>query len=219
MRRVFEGGGEVLDVTQAIAVTEVLAAQYADRAELGRLLAVVSIILQDEHVVWDEELAISGGVARFCNMDRLWEKAVWTAFTQATSRDPDFRAELHPLSNMRVTLFENGGPEIDPDAILYYKGQPKLVVDAKYTMATQPSADDIYQILCYSRRVGATRGILLYLTKGEPWSHSVGSGGDGYEVLAAGVPTQSPAAGLVTVIAWVLGQLQYNVTRAPVVSR
>ncbi len=108
---------------------------------------------------------VGSGVAEFVDLERLWEEAVrmllshQSCCTRGTVR-------LHPIRGSGQTLFDDGGPEIDPDIVCYRGSLPILVVDAKYSVAASPSANDIYQLSSYVTRLGCESGALAYVAAG-----------------------------------------------------
>lgn len=110
-------------------------------------------------------LLTPSGIARFANMERLWEQAV-AGLVSALMRKPDAVA-LHGLSAAGVRLFGCGGPTIDPDVLaLREDGAVNLVADAKYKVLgdrdAQGFASDVYQLTCYVERTRAANGLLVY---------------------------------------------------------
>jgi hypothetical protein len=156
-------------------------------------------ILAAERIIWDTEIPVSGGECRFCNMDRLWELAIWTAFRKAAINNNGMSVEFHPLAKMKMMLLMDGGPRIDPDIVIYREGKPFIIADAKYSESKSAVADDVYQIVCYTQRLKAEKGILIYLSAERGWFSSLGFSADGSELLAAGIDkTESVALNLTT---------------------
>lgn len=160
---------------------------YTDRAELVRLLEICQAIISNERVVWDTEIPVLDGECRFCNMDRLWELAIWTALRKSPASSENDSTEFHPLSRSDLNLLTPGGPKIDPDIVVFRSGRPLIVIDAKYSERTTPSAADVYQIVCYAQRLKANRGVLIYLSPGENWFRHLGRTSEEIEIDAAGV--------------------------------
>lgn len=184
-------GGQILSNRQAYGKTTALLREYSEQQELSRLLEICQAILADEQIVWDTEIPISGGECRFSNMDRLWELAVWTAFKEAAAGKSGLSTEFHPFAYMNISLLTDGGPKIDPDIVIFKKGKPFIVVDAKYSEAKSAAADDVYQIVCYTQRLKSAKGALVYLSERDSWSKTLGRTEDTSEILAAGVSSQS----------------------------
>lgn len=105
---------------------------------------------------------VGSGVAEFVDMEKLWESAVQLLFTNQHQLQ-DEQVVLHPLRGSRRTLFDDGGPAIDPD-IIFYKGLKALaVIDAKYSIVSSPSAADVYQLASYVSRLKCNIGVLAYV--------------------------------------------------------
>jgi 5-methylcytosine-specific restriction endonuclease McrBC regulatory subunit McrC len=109
---------------------------------------------------------IGSGVAEFVDMEKLWEHAVQMLLQLKSKYSADSIA-IHPLREKSVRLFADGGPRLDPDIVIYDSGGAFAVVDAKYSSANTPSADDVYQLTCYVTRLSATIGILAYVSVDE----------------------------------------------------
>jgi len=160
---------------------------YADQSVLVHLLEICQAIIFNERVVWDTEIPVLDGECRFCNMDRLWELAIWTALQKSRASSENDSTEFHPLSGSSLNLLTPGGPQIDPDIVVFRRGKPFMVIDAKYSETTTPSAADVYQIVCYAQRLKSIKGILIYLSQGENWFKHLGRTPEGIEIDAAGV--------------------------------
>lgn len=110
-------------------------------------------------------LLTPSGIARFANMERLWEQAVANLVSTLVRRTN--AVALHGLSGAGVRLFGPGGPSIDPDVVaLGDDGSVNLVADAKYKVLgerdAQGFASDVYQLTCYVERTRASNGLLIY---------------------------------------------------------
>ncbi|MEB2327756.1 MAG: hypothetical protein OZ926_12975 [Pseudomonas sp.] len=108
---------------------------------------------------------IGRGIAEFVDMEKLWEIAVQMLFMQQHTSSDEMTI-LHPLRGSGRTLFDDGGPEIDPDIIFYRRTRPVAVIDAKYSVTSHPSAADVYQLSSYVSRMKCDIGILAYLADG-----------------------------------------------------
>jgi 5-methylcytosine-specific restriction endonuclease McrBC regulatory subunit McrC len=97
-------------------------------------------------------------------MEKLWEHAIQMLLQRQIAKDDDVVA-LHPMRQSAIQLFHDGGPKLDPDIIIYRGGTPFSVVDAKYSLASSPSADDVYQLTCYVSRFQADNGLLAYVAE------------------------------------------------------
>lgn len=106
---------------------------------------------------------IGSGIAEFVDLEKLWEHAVHLSLTQSfTTLQP----RLHPLRGSNITLFDDGGPEIDPDIIAYQDQLPEIIADAKYSIASSPPANDVYQISSYVQKLNCKLGLLVYVAEG-----------------------------------------------------
>lgn len=127
---------------------------------------------------------VGSGVAEFVDLERLWESAVQMLFAQQQHVHYEETA-LHPLRGSGRTLFDDGGPEIDPDIVLYKGARSVAVIDAKYSVAKSPSADDIYQVTSYVYRIRCNVGILAYVAEGPDTSaKKIGTLDDGRSLFA-----------------------------------
>jgi 5-methylcytosine-specific restriction endonuclease McrBC regulatory subunit McrC len=187
-------GGQVLTTQQATEKANLLLEVYSDRNELARLLRICRSVLVGEQNVWDMEIPIAGGECRFCNMDRLWELAVWTAFKEASNDQEGLTVELHPFARAGMRLLTEGGPRIDPDVVIFEDGEPAVIVDAKYSESGSAVAGDVYQIVCYTQRVKAAKGVLVYLSDKGSWSTNLGRTEDGRVISAVGINGKSNVA-------------------------
>lgn len=185
----------IYSIPEAVNSTETLIGRYDDWAEVRRLLLLSQSILTNQQEVWDLQIPVAGGECRFCNMDRLWEIAVLTAFKRAWIGHTRM-VEYHPYRGRKIMLFPDGGPEIDPDIVAFEEGKPKLVVDAKYSDAQEPSASDIYQLLSYARRLNADYGVLVYLSSHATWYSRIGTADGNVVISAGGASTVESSQGL-----------------------
>ena len=199
---------KALRLDEAVGVADELETEYSDWPEIRSLMSICRSVLSGDNEVWDVQQELVFGECRFCNMDRLWEVGVLRALEQpADARG--LRAESHPYRRAGVFLFEDGGPEIDPDVVVFDKSRPVAVIDAKYSVAGQPSADDVYQIACYSSRLGSKLAVLVYLAEpGGAWFTNVGTTAEGTKCFAAGVPLDSIRTGLVSVAERITAETQ-----------
>ncbi|MBK5290729.1 MAG: hypothetical protein JJE04_03410 [Acidobacteriia bacterium] len=188
-----------LRLVEAIGVADELVTEYDDWPEIRLLISICRGILSGDNEVWNIQHELDFGECRFCNMDRLWEVGVLRALEES-AHSANLRAEFHPFRRSGVFLFEEGGPEIDPDIVVFDRSQPAAVIDAKYSVAREPSADDVYQIVCYSSRLGSRFAALVYLAQpGGAWFVQIGTTSQGTKCFAAGVPLDSVRTGLLSV--------------------
>jgi hypothetical protein len=193
-------GSLIYRIPEAANEAAKLARRYEDWTEVKRLLALAQSILAQQDQVWDLQVPIAGGECRFCNMDRLWELAVHTAFQRTWSR-AGRTVEYHPYRNRNVRLFPGGGPEIDPDCVAFDDGRPAIVVDAKYSDAQEPSASDVYQLLCYARRLDVPNAVLVYISSLTTWHSVIGLAEGRIVIAAAGAATDNTVQGLLQIAA------------------
>jgi hypothetical protein len=154
---------------------------------LLQLAASILKSLQDIYVTFQT----SAGTARFVNMERVWERAVAILANAPSDKGESANTiVLHPLRSDPTTLFRDGGPPIDPDAISYRDSRPELVIDAKYSLASSVNADDVYQMNAYVSRLGAKTGLIVYLSPASSWRQIVGTTENGAVIHAIGVGEQ-----------------------------
>ena len=190
----------VLKTNDAIHGANHLIATYSDWPEVTLLASVCKAILTSAADIWDIQHQLDGGECRFCNIDRLWEIGLLQAFKHVGARR-GLKAEFHPYGSSNVTLFDTGGPEIDPDIVVFHQGAPKIIVDAKYSIKREPDAGDVYQIVCYTSRLKARMGVLVYLADSDsPWLKELGQTAEGAKCFAAGVPLNSIATTLLSTV-------------------
>jgi hypothetical protein len=164
---------------------------YDGQPEVIALLQVSIAILRESRNLWDFEHPVPGGDCRFSDTDRLWETAVFEAMKTTIGRIARYSVEFHPLRKGGTRLFVDGGPEIDPDIVVFASGRPVLVVDAKYSLSTGADAADVYQITCYTQRLGAAVGLLVYLSPNAKWFSELGRTSDNRHIAALASGTRS----------------------------
>lgn len=162
-----------------------LAAAYADRPDVVRLLALARDILSSTNTASDISFDAGKVHFRFTDADALWERAVH-AVLQSMLPLPEWRVELHPLRGRQTHLFPNGGPDIDPDVIAYRRSHAPVVLDAKDFTTGAAEASGVYQVTAYARSLGASGAVLVYLTDGDGWHQSFGDAN--LSIAAVGVP-------------------------------
>lgn len=127
---------------------------------------------------------IGSGIAEFVDMEKLWESAVQMLFTHQHHSSGD-KIVLHPLRGTGQRLFVDGGPEIDPDIVFYRQAKPVAVIDAKYSVATSPTAADVYQLSAYVSRLKCDIGVLAYVADGsDTTARKIGTLDDGRSLFA-----------------------------------
>jgi 5-methylcytosine-specific restriction endonuclease McrBC regulatory subunit McrC len=138
---------------------------FENRPALARIIKFCREILGNIQPFRTSE-RFGTGVAEFIDMERLWEHAIQLLLQIRPTRANEVVA-MHPLRGRKIQLFFDGGPNLDPDIIIFRDDDTFAVVDAKYSSANSPSADDIYQLTCYVSRLNTKIGILAYVAIGE----------------------------------------------------
>ncbi|MFL9895632.1 5-methylcytosine restriction system specificity protein McrC [Paraburkholderia sp. RL17-381-BIF-C] len=158
-------------------------AELEGRPSLDALLRFCLQILDGDRY-YRHSQRVGSGIAEFVDLEKLWENAIQMLLMQH-SGSVDDRVLLHPLRRAAITLFEDGGPEIDPDIVSYRGSFQHAIVDAKYSIATSPSAADVYQMTAYLSRLKCQVGLLAYVAqRSETEMHLVGTLGDGRKLFA-----------------------------------
>ncbi len=187
--------GDRPDVGEWDRLAEALREQYADNRELTVLLDAAIALFREEALLDPFHRRAMGGTAHFHKMERLWELALVTAFTQI-GLPQGLHPAFHPYGKKSCRLFSSGGPDIDPDVVLFADDRPAAVVDAKYSIANRASSRDVYQITCYVERLGASSGLLVYLTEGDAWIRRIGETRSEASIFEAGIPVTNAVASL-----------------------
>ena len=177
--------------------------RYSEWPEVAQLLSICRTVHEGEEVLWKTpgvEPSIDG---RFCNMDSLWERAIWAGLALAAS-EVSGSVLWHPYSDTSVPLLRDGGPAIDPDVVITKAGDVVGVVDAKYSDRDRAVAGDVYQIVCYADRVGGVPGYLVYYSS-VPWFETLGETEQGSRIAAMGVTAESMRTDLESVVQQLMG--------------
>jgi len=177
--------------SEALDAVDDLTNAQRDRPDVLALCSSAADILSDALSAEDLDYASDKVSFSFSDSDALWERAIHVCLNEAASH-AGWRALLHPLRGRSTPLYPDGGPDIDPDVILYADETPRLVVDAKDYAVLGPDASGVYQIDSYARHLLVPRGALIYLTVGDAWRESFGDGL--VTVEAIGIPADSSAA-------------------------
>lgn len=136
---------------------------------------------------------VPGGVARFKDLEELWERCVLRLVERTPSVSRDAEIRFHGFRGSNLRLFANGGPELDPDIVTFASGQATAVVDAKYKRlesGRSAVAGDLYQISSYVRRSAAAIGLLIYFSEQDAQLEMVGNTPEGAPVLAVSVSSE-----------------------------
>lgn len=152
-----------------------------------RLLDCCIRILDAEHLFAGWVAHLPNGIARFRNIEALWERCVQVlvnGWLQSASISAD--ARLHGLRGREVRLFRDGGPILDPDVIIEAEGEALAVVDAKYKLLNPMSSGastDLYQLTCYVRSLNANFGMLIHLAEKNEYAKLVGTTSEGAPIV------------------------------------
>lgn len=190
----------------AIHIAESLLIQYSENGPAVELLRAVIALLNQEALLVPFHQPALGGIAHFHKMDRLWELAVLAALAEIQHSYGLYPA-FHPFAGKGKLLFPAGGPEIDPDIIVFDDKCIYAVVDAKYSLANRAPSGDIYQISCYVESLSAKSGLLVYLTDGGSWMRRIGDNRDGAGIFEAGIPITSVVSSLMDSVKAYYGDL------------
>lgn len=183
-----------ISVSEGKAAVDVLRRRYSEWPEIRELLAICAVIFSSNEPIWDIEVALAKGDARFCDVDRLWELAILTGIRSVLRLG--LTAEFHPYARTALQLLSDGGPQIDPDIVIYNSGVPSIVLDGKNSFATSANASDVYQITCYVEKLNAESGSLIYLSAGENWIQVLGKTNSGKQISAVGISTKNATESL-----------------------
>jgi hypothetical protein len=163
---------DALEVYQELSIPAALeggAALLAEEHLLSKsaraLLDASMRVLEGVGRVGTALMTVPSGVARFVNVERVWEQAVAGLVRTAF---PDSSVALHGLASAGFRLFGHRGPTIDPDVVGFSEdGSISLIADAKYKVLgendLQGISTDVYQLTCYVERTQATIGVLIYV--------------------------------------------------------
>jgi 5-methylcytosine-specific restriction endonuclease McrBC regulatory subunit McrC len=170
---------------EAIELIEGAEQDQVSKTDIHDLCEAARNILSQTTSLEDLEYAADDVSFTFTDSDALWEKAVHACLYDA-AEGVGWRARLHPMRSKKTLLYPDGGPDIDPDVVVYSDASPWIVVDAKDYAARSPDAGGVYQIDSYARHLGVRDAALFYLAAAEEWSESFGD--DSVRVRAFGIP-------------------------------
>lgn len=164
VRRLINSIGECNKIFSEVAASDKLKSllNWEGRPALREIAYFGSELLggKDEFRVSE---TIGSGVAEFVDMEKLWEHAIQMLI--AMKLQPYIvEVVMHPLRGSITRLFNDGGPKLDPDIIVQREKKMLAIVDAKYSSASSPSADDVYQMTCYCTRLQAKVGLIAYVS-------------------------------------------------------
>ena len=174
-----------LSRAEALAQAEALFSRFEDRAEMRELAIACVNLLAPSQSQADVEAVTDSVSYVFTDVDALWERAVHQALQTVVARY-GWHARLHPLRGVTSRLFDDGGPDIDPD-VLVYDGSAKvvMVVDAKDFAQTAAEPSGVYQVVAYTRSLMSGDGVLIYLSSKAEWDGQFGD--EQLRIHAAGV--------------------------------
>lgn len=178
------------DLHQAATIARsLLARKPAFAKEIQQLIVCCLDLIEQQYAMAGAMQAVPGGVARFQNLERLWELCILRLVECCPLLSADTDVLDHGLSKSEVRLFPDGGPTIDPDIVLKSNGNVSAVIDAKYKMlaADDSSASDLYQLAGYVGSASARLGVLVAFTEDEEDAVLVGTTEDGVPIISASV--------------------------------
>ena len=157
----------------------------ANRTDILGLCETARDILTDATSIDDLEYATGNVTFAFTDSDALWERGVHLCLRGAAERVA-WSAQLHPMRGKRTLLYPDGGPDTDPDTVVYRDASPHIVVDAKDYATRGSDAAGVYQVSSYARQLGISYAALFYLAEGEEWAESFGD--SSVRIRAFGIP-------------------------------
>lgn len=132
--------------------------------------------------------AVPNGVARFRDLEELWERCVLAFVAGAPEVFSGGVPVLHGLRGRGLRLLADGGPELDPDVVVAEQNTNQIlgILDAKYKSRDDAaaSAGDLYQLVAYVRRTGASFGMLVQFSEEGDAGRYVGTTPEGAAVLS-----------------------------------
>ena len=156
-----------------------------------RLLVRSYEILAREYDSGRVLLQIPGGIARFQDLEELWERCVQLFVDSCPFMwVPDTVTRLHGLRGCGMMLLPDGGPELDPDIVAFRADRVLAVFDAKYkALESHASADsgDLYQLCAYVRSTSARLGMLVHFSDDAAGITRVGTTPEGAPIIAVSI--------------------------------
>jgi 5-methylcytosine-specific restriction enzyme subunit McrC len=140
-------------------------------------LVLANLVLENSSLELHEGRLEAAGL--LINMEELYEKFA-TILLGELLRGRGGQWSYHP-----VGLFMDAQERVKltPDAVWWQrKGQPQLVLDAKYKSTVVGESQDLYQMLTYCTAMGLRHGVLLY-AEAEETTHVVNVAGVHIHVL------------------------------------
>lgn len=151
----------------------------AGNVSASRLLDCSIQILENEHFTAGWVAHLPGGIARFRNIEALWERCTHVLVgSWLESSELPAKSLFHGLRGKNVSLFRDGGPLLDPDAVINVGDQVIGIADAKYKILESmdsSASTDLYQMACYVRCLNARFGVLVHLTEAEEYAKLIGT--------------------------------------------
>lgn len=146
-------------------------------------------LLSQDHLLGYQVIPIPNGIARFRNLEELWERCVERlADDLATGSTPDLDTRLHALRSSPPRLFIDGGPTLDPDIVVFCGETITGIFDAKYKpleSGNEADAGDVYQITAYVRRTASRIGMLVHFADAGAGATRIGATPEGADVVIA----------------------------------
>lgn len=171
-------------LSEAIAITERASDLYSSRLDVVALMRCCRDVLSLDRTEHDIEASTGNVLFTFTDVDALWERAVHQATRQAVA-GYGWQSRLHPLRGSTIRMFADGGPQIDPDVLVYSDNAPLIAFDAKDFAQRSPEASGVYQVAAYARTLQTPAAALIYLATEEDWLEVFGD--SSVAVYAVGV--------------------------------
>lgn len=177
---------------EALSLIPGLIESHRQRSDVVTLMQIVERIIATNQAEFDIEIAVANSTFRFSDADALWERAVHAAIQALLKPPSPLSVQLHPFRSTSKHLFPDGGPDIDPDVVVFESHAPVVVVDAKDYEATAADPNGVYQVAAYARSLGASRALLVYLSPSDQWHSSFGD--NEIRIDAVGIPVANASA-------------------------
>jgi hypothetical protein len=188
------GDQRPVDAKTALSAGRAFLTKNSASPESYRTVEVGMSLLDETLPTPTVDVSVQAGVARFLRTDRLWEQTVVSCLRDFYAHS---QVRFHPLSGAGITLLSEGGPEIDPDVIIYQDNAPLAVCDAKWKGVTSSEAPDVYQVMAYAEKVQAPHAVLVYIDDSDRgWCRCLGKAISGVTIWELGAPPSRVVAGL-----------------------
>jgi len=183
----FDWADQFHSLEQAVLVAEELLGRGEFSQVAQQLVARCLALLRRELSVGGQIQLIPGGEAKFQDLEDLWEKCVLRLVECTPQILAGGKAEFHGLSGQLLTLFDDGGPQLDPDIVVSLQSKVLSIVDAKYKRRdseASATSTDLYQMSAYVRRTSARVGILVHFSDESSGARYVGTTEEGAAILS-----------------------------------